>query len=491
MLRFLLSTLIISLCYVSSAQVKILFDASKAETAGNADWVIDADVFNLNYNNGPATTGGGREANAQRIPTAPQSNITNATAETYWNGGLSYWGTDCVKQGYQVETLPYNGAISYGNASNTQDLSYYNIFVVPEPNILFTASEKIAIITFVQNGGSLFIIADHNQSDRNNDGYDSPTIWNDLFTNNGIVSNPFGISFDLTTISGSSSNVTPFNNDSLIHGSYGNVLQVLWSSGTTMTINPAANSSVRGAVYKSGSSNTGTSRVMVAYARFGLGKVVAVGDSSPFDDGTGDVNDQLYDGYIADANGNHKKMIMNATVWLATTPAVLAESINFTAIKNNGTVSLNWVIAASSHQAYFNIEKSNNGKDFYTLATVKAGNTDKYAYTDRFPSVNNSAYYRLLLVNKDGSKEYSKIVAFRFDKNLILSIYPNPAKDFLIFNREGIRQIKIFDNLGSTLISRFLFNNAPLDISTLKSGIYFVQAIYENGDINTQRLLKD
>jgi hypothetical protein len=28
------------------AQVKVLFDATKAESAGNADWVIDADVHN-------------------------------------------------------------------------------------------------------------------------------------------------------------------------------------------------------------------------------------------------------------------------------------------------------------------------------------------------------------------------------------------------------------------------------------------------------------
>ena len=183
MLRFLLLSVIISLCHISNAQVKILFDATKAETAGNADWVIDADVYNLSFSNGPATIGGGNEANAQKIPNPLQSNITSTTAETYWKGGLSYWGTDCVKQGYQVETLPYNGVISYGNAANTQDLSNYKIFVVVEPNILFTATEKTAIINFVQNGGSLFMVSDHNQSDRNNDGHDSPEIWNDLFTN--------------------------------------------------------------------------------------------------------------------------------------------------------------------------------------------------------------------------------------------------------------------------------------------------------------------
>ncbi|MEI6595812.1 MAG: hypothetical protein WCO28_09620, partial [Bacteroidota bacterium] len=188
--------LIIFISEISSAQtVKILFDATKAESASNADWVIDEDLNNMTWNPN-ATVGSGSEGNAQRYPTPAQSNITSSTVETYWKGALSSWGIDCVKRGYAVETLPYNGLITYGNSSNAQDLSNYKVYVVCEPNILFTTSEKTAIINFVQNGGSLFMVSDHISSDRNNDTYDSPKIWNDLLTNNGIQYNPFGILFD-------------------------------------------------------------------------------------------------------------------------------------------------------------------------------------------------------------------------------------------------------------------------------------------------------
>jgi hypothetical protein len=159
-----------------NAQTKILFDATKAETAGNADWVIDADAHNLGYSGGPAQLNGGTESNAQRIPTPAQSGITSSTPETYWEGGISSWGIDLVKKGYTVETLPYNGQITYGNSSNVQDLSKYKVFVVCEPNIVFTSSEKTAILNFVHNGGGLFMVSDHNNSDRNNDGRDSPHI---------------------------------------------------------------------------------------------------------------------------------------------------------------------------------------------------------------------------------------------------------------------------------------------------------------------------
>jgi hypothetical protein len=146
---------------------------------------------------------------------------------------------DCAKKGYIVETLPWNGQITYGSLSNVQDLSHYNIYVVDEPNLVFSTAEKAAIIHFVQNGGSLFIISDHNASDRNGDGWDSPNIWNDLFNNNTVAVNPFGINFDLVDFSQTTTNVSATTTDSIIHGPMGNVTKAQWANGTTMTLDPS------------------------------------------------------------------------------------------------------------------------------------------------------------------------------------------------------------------------------------------------------------
>ena len=131
------------------AQTKILFDASKAETSGNADWVIDANQHNLGFNNGPPVVGQGTESNAQQIPTPAQAGIVSSTPETFWEGALSNWGIDCVKNNYEVETLPFNGQITYGNSANTQDLSNYKVLILCEPNIVFTSSEKNALLNLL------------------------------------------------------------------------------------------------------------------------------------------------------------------------------------------------------------------------------------------------------------------------------------------------------------------------------------------------------
>lgn len=310
----------VCLCSFAYSQtgIKILFDASKAQMAANADWVIDADLYNIGTGSGGLMqTVKGSEANPARYPTPAQSGITSTTSETFWKGGLSAWAVSLVKAGFTVETLPYNGAITYGLTTNPQDLSNYKVFICNEPNIRFSAAEKTAILQFVQNGGGLFMIADHDVSDRNNDTWDSPHIWNDLMNNNGSVSNPFGITFDYSNFSQTSSNFAVLNTNTILHGNAGNPTRMKFSAGTSITINKTINSNAIGLVYKTGVSKTGSTGIMMAQSKYGAGKIAALGDSSPPDDGTGDNNDNLYNGWSGEVSGDHSRIIINATLWLS------------------------------------------------------------------------------------------------------------------------------------------------------------------------------
>jgi hypothetical protein len=280
-----------------STAKKFLFDNTKAETAGNADWVIDED-----------------NGTPQRIPTPLQSTITSSTTETYWTGAISAWGIALAKQGHTVETLPSTGIISYGNTSNAQDLANYDVFVIDEPNIRFTSAEKTALLNFVRNGGGLFMISDHTQSDRNNDGWDSPAIWNDFMTNNGTVNNPFGMSVDLTNIVELSSNVLANNTTNpILHGSQGNVTQLDFHNGATLTLNSTANATVQGLIWRSGYAQN-SQNLLCASSTYGTGRVYMVTDSSPIDDGTGASGNTLFNGW---STYSHVPLFMNASLWLA------------------------------------------------------------------------------------------------------------------------------------------------------------------------------
>ena len=379
-------TLIIFLS--TDAQIKILFDATKAEMAGNADWVIDADS---KLNN---------ESNPQRIPTPAQSGITASTSETYWTGGISAWAIDLVKQGYYVETLPRTGGvISFGNPNNDQDLSNYKVFIVTEPNIQFTMAEKDAIINFVKNGGGLYMIADHDNSDRNGDGWDSPAIWNDLVSTNSVVANPFGITFDVVTFSQTTTNFANIQSNTILNGSAGTPKAMQFSSGASMTLNKTANPSVQGLVFKTGASTTGTTNVMFATATYGAGKVCALGDSSVPDDGTGDTGDNLYDGYFTDASGNHRPLLINSVIWLATSSGLATDDIMKPELSVNiyPNPSSDYVyVQSKTSEKYHLTLMDSSGKVLQSIP-----NTDKISITS-YPK----GIYYLVIKNDKGFKNF-------------------------------------------------------------------------------------
>jgi hypothetical protein len=156
------------------------------------------------------------------------------------------------------------------------------------------------------------MIADHTGSDRDNDGWDSPRIWNDFMVNNSVKANAFGFKIDLNNISEATNNVTTTPN-TVIKGAQGVTSSIQFHNGATMTLNTTQNNTVKGYVWQSGYPQT-TARVMFAGCTFGTGRVVCLGDSSPSDDGTGAPGNTLYVGY---SQLSHSKMFRNACLWLA------------------------------------------------------------------------------------------------------------------------------------------------------------------------------
>jgi hypothetical protein len=270
----------------AAASYRVLFDDTKAETAGNADWIVSTSMPD------------------------PTAEDPSPTTESDWTGALSAWGVTLQQSGYAPATLPPSGSITYGSSGNAQDLSNFDAFVLPEPNVLFTAAEKAAILQFVQGGGGLFMISDHNGSDRNNDGADSVNVLNDLMG----ASDPFGFSIDVSDIASDNPSVLG-SADDVLNGPFGPVRGTIIRDGTTATLHPADNSAVKGEVFRTGSSPSGTTGAAVVTSSYGSGRVAYWGDSSPIDDGTGQSGNTLFDGWN-DPAGTDAALALNATAWL-------------------------------------------------------------------------------------------------------------------------------------------------------------------------------
>jgi hypothetical protein len=209
------------------------------------------------------------------------------------------------------------GTISYGNATNALDLSNFDSFVLPEPNIRLSAAEKTAVMTFVQRGGGLFLISDHTGSDRNNDGWDSPAIINDLMSSNGVDNtDPFGFAVDLKNINTDNPRAKTDAANPVLNGPFGKVTGSILRAGTTFTLKPADNPAVRGLVWLSSANQAGTTGAFFVTSTFGQGRVAIWGDSSPADDGTGQPGNKLFNGWD-DPAGTNAPLALNASQWLS------------------------------------------------------------------------------------------------------------------------------------------------------------------------------
>lgn len=284
---------------------QILFDNTHGQTAGAADWVID--------------------------------------------GAFSDFGQALATNGYYVTELRKSTPITYS------DLSAYDVFVIPEANVPFKASEQDAMLQYVQNGGSIFFISDHYNADRNKNRWDSSEVfngyrrgaWNDptqgMSTEEknaeamqGVVSSDwladnFGVRFRYNAIGDVTANqiVPPAQAFGITNG----VSTVAMHAGSTLAIldpqkakgivylpqtNEAWSYAVDQGVYEGGGIDEGP---YAAIAKVGAGKAAFIGDSSPVEDATPKylreetgATKKTYDGFQEQDDAT---LLVNIIDWLA------------------------------------------------------------------------------------------------------------------------------------------------------------------------------
>ena len=145
---------------------------------------------------------------------------------------------------------------------------------------------------------------------------------------------------------------------------------------------------------------------------------------------------------------------------------------------------LDWSTAFEKNAAHFDIQRSNDNTTWSSIGQVKAVNNaygSDYQFVDAQP-LSGTNYYRLQMVDANGSAELSKIVAVNASTgNKSLRIYPNPAKDVLTIvtdaNTEGVA---IFDINGRLVLS-VVNKNPNVNIQNLASGVYFIRMMDKTG----------
>jgi hypothetical protein len=147
-------------------------------------------------------------------------------------------------------------------------------------------------------------------------------------------------------------------------------------------------------------------------------------------------------------------------------------------IAGNRTL-ISWTTSNEMEVKQFEVQRGVDGLSFVTINTALLGSGNVYHYYD-IPPAAGSYFYRLKMIEQDGTFSLSSIVNLSFDNALRLVAFPNPTKGILTlrFPQSESGSIKILNSGGLQLMLIPVTNTATtanFNLSMFANGRYQVQ----------------
>jgi hypothetical protein len=163
------------------------------------------------------------------------------------------------------------------------------------------------------------------------------------------------------------------------------------------------------------------------------------------------------------------------------------EYISFNAKLKNGYTEIKWITIDELDTDNFKVERSDNGKDFDTLASIPSrsnGNVTEYIFKDFIP-INGKAYYRVRCVDLDGASKLTRTQVVYFQPQILRKIQViNPVRNsrltFFGFDDKYTSDYLLTDPAGKIIVTGTIKiqsggNNKILLPDNLSKGIYFLK----------------
>jgi hypothetical protein len=179
---------------------------------------------------------------------------------------------------------------------------------------------------------------------------------------------------------------------------------------------------------------------------------------------------------------------------------------SFSAGRQGDAALLTWVTAQEENNAGFDVQVSTDGSSFRTLTTIspKSPNSSTgstYKYVDQEVGKNGIRYYRLRQLDVDGKESFYGPQAVDFgDAAVAFSAAPNPFNSEVMLTTQtsvaGAATLRLTDINGRTVREQALslekgVSTLPMsDLDALKGGMYFVQLMLPDGQVQRLKVLK-
>lgn len=155
-------------------------------------------------------------------------------------------------------------------------------------------------------------------------------------------------------------------------------------------------------------------------------------------------------------------------------------------------VEINWSVVGENFIRTYEVEKSSNNKNFFSVATVEAVGKKNYSFLDA-EIFSKTTYYRIKIVGLNGEVKYSRIIMVKSTSGAEVSVYPNPVvNNLFIAGLRGISDIRIVNEKGEAVKQmKTLANSISVDVSKLTAGFYVITILGENESVKTKSFVKE
>ena len=193
---------------------------------------------------------------------------------------------------------------------------------------------------------------------------------------------------------------------------------------------------------------------------------------------------------------------------LSGSSALPVKLLDFTVQKSGNDAELKWKTTNESDIHRYEIEVARGNEALQTASFQKIGEVQgqgnsseirSYEFTDAEINKTGARYYRLKIINLDGSFFYSPMRSVVFDDLKLWQVYPNPSsgKFNLIYqvNNNEMLYARVIDARGR-LVKEYSVTGSgfqqkmEIDLSMLSNGIYMLQ-VKAGGKTNSFKLYKE
>ncbi|MBK7694951.1 MAG: T9SS type A sorting domain-containing protein [Saprospiraceae bacterium] len=181
----------------------------------------------------------------------------------------------------------------------------------------------------------------------------------------------------------------------------------------------------------------------------------------------------------------------------STEPAIplTLQLANFYATSLNCFAILNWTTFQEINTDFFSIEQSYDAVNFYFKASVKAaGSSTQNQYSISMDQPSGIMYYRLKMINTDGSFLYSPVISSLNKCKVVeyMILFPNPVAthENIYINFEtayrGRADCILFNSIGQRIMLQSIHvkegrNQVNIKLLNFSAATYFIIVLNENG----------